>query len=251
MDKYMNKHLEELIEVVENIIEAGWHPSSRKGSTGIGKTFEDLLGKEEDNHDLPDFHDIEIKTRDKASNSMITLFTKSPSYPKGANTFLRNNFGVKDEFGNNILHMTVSGVNKTNSEKYAYDFKVEVDRKNEKLNLIVYNKNGEIVSDNVFWSFVDLKKQIDKKLKFIVIISGEVKKLENGQRAYKYNEIDLVTGLSVEKLLEAIESGDLKVDIRIGAYKSGKNKGKTHDHGTGFRINMLKLVEYANVEKIK
>ncbi len=26
------------------------------------------------------------------------------------------------------------------------------------------------------------------------------------------------------------------VDIRIGSYKSGKNKGKTHDHGTGFRI---------------
>ena len=26
------------------------------------------------------------------------------------------------------------------------------------------------------------------------------------------------------------------IDIRIGSYKSGKNLGKTHDHGTGFRI---------------
>lgn len=25
-------------------------------------------------------------------------------------------------------------------------------------------------------------------------------------------------------------------DVRIGAYKMGANKGKTHDHGSGFRI---------------
>lgn len=25
-------------------------------------------------------------------------------------------------------------------------------------------------------------------------------------------------------------------DIRIGSYKSGKNYGKAHDHGSGFRI---------------
>ena len=25
-------------------------------------------------------------------------------------------------------------------------------------------------------------------------------------------------------------------DIRIGSYKSGRNVGKAHDHGSGFRI---------------
>src|SRR5699024_7388273 len=63
-----------------------WHNETRKRKTAIEKTFEDLLDKEEDNNDLPDFYDIEIKTHETVINSMLTMFTKSPTYPKGANT---------------------------------------------------------------------------------------------------------------------------------------------------------------------
>ena len=35
----------------------------------------------------------------------------------------------------------------------------------------------------------------------------------------------------------------LKIDIRIGVYRTGKNKGKYHDHGTGFRINSRDFLE--------
>jgi hypothetical protein len=40
-------------------------------------------------------------------------------------------------------------------------------------------------------------------------------------------------------------------DIRIGSYSSGKNYGKPHDHGSGFRIkehNIIKL--YSNIEEV-
>ena len=43
--------------------------------------------------------------------------------------------------------------------------------------------------------------------------------------------------LCANKFKSAVESDKLKIDIRIGVYRSGKNKGKYHDHGTGFRIN--------------
>jgi len=33
-----------------------------------------------------------------------------------------------------------------------------------------------------------------------------------------------------------LESGDICFDLRMGAYKTGKRKGKSHDHGSGFRI---------------
>ena len=39
----------------------------------------------------------------------------------------------------------------------------------------------------------------------------------------------------------------MKIDIRIGVYKTGSNFGKTHDHGTGFRISDSNLIKYANV----
>lgn len=37
------------------------------------------------------------------------------------------------------------------------------------------------------------------------------------------------------------------IDIRIGVYASGKNKGKTHDHGTAFRIKLERLLQYATI----
>ncbi|MGP4865376.1 MvaI/BcnI family restriction endonuclease [Psychrobacter sp. T6-5] len=39
-------------------------------------------------------------------------------------------------------------------------------------------------------------------------------------------------------------------DVRIGAYKTGSKRGKTHDHGSGFRIkkeNMSLLYEQSIV----
>ena len=37
-------------------------------------------------------------------------------------------------------------------------------------------------------------------------------------------------------LLSLLEKGKVYVDLRIGQYHSGPNMGKTHDHGTAFRI---------------
>ncbi|TDL93344.1 MvaI/BcnI restriction endonuclease family protein [Macrococcus brunensis] len=245
----MSEYLDMLKEAVQKIIDDGWHETKRTGNTGIGKTFEDLLEKEEDNLDAPDFHDIEIKTHETAAKSLLTLFTKSPTNPRGANTILRNKYGKKDEYGNNILHQTVSGNRLTKSNSYLYDFKVEVDWENEVVRLEVYDKSENMIDNSVYWSFESLQKQLDRKLKYIAIISAE-SKIENNTKYYKYNSADLLTGLSVESLCEGIENGDIKIDIRIGAYHSGKKIGKTHDHGTGFRINMEKLLEYGEVKVI-
>ncbi|MGF3115368.1 MvaI/BcnI family restriction endonuclease [Facklamia sp. P12937] len=245
----MSEHLELLKEAIQNIIDGGWFESKRKGNTGIGKTFEDLLEKEEDNLDAPDFYDIEIKTHETAAGALLTLFTKSPTYPRGANTMLRNKYGKPDKYGNNILHQTVSGENKTNSKIYNYDFKINVDWKDQKLKLEVYDKMKILIDDSVYWSFDSIEKQLKKKLKYVAVISAE-SKIENGLKYYKYNSAQLLTDLTVTSLCKGIENGDVKIDIRIGAYHSGKNKGKTHDHGTGFRINISKLLEYGELSVI-
>ncbi len=238
--------LEELKSIFKTIQDAGWHESHRKGNTGIGKTFEDLLDKEEDNKDLPDFYDIEIKTHDEGGVSLVTLFTKSPSNPRGANTYLREKFGKYDEFGNKILHQTISATQPTTSNVYDYSFQVSVDWENERVYIVVYDKFGELIDGHIFWTFRDMENQLKRKLKKIALVSAN-KKEEEGIVYYKYNSIRLITGLNIISLVEAIDQGDVKIDIRIGAYKSGKNKGKTHDHGTGFRISERNLVKYAEI----
>ena len=52
--------------------------SVRKGPTGVGATFEYLIGKKEDRLDLPDFKGIEIKTKRGYSKSLINLFNAAP-----------------------------------------------------------------------------------------------------------------------------------------------------------------------------
>lgn len=246
----MSEHIEELREAMDEIIEGGWYKSTRKGPTGIGKTFEDLLKKEEDNHDLPDFHDIEIKTHEASVNALITLFTKSPTNPRGANSYLRENYGKLNEYGLKKLHATVIATKKTNSLTYDYDFQIKVDWENELIILNVFDKDNNVVDDSIFWSFESLEKQITKKLKYVAVIHTESKIVEN-EKYYNYKSAKLLRGLNVHGLCKGIENGDVKVDIRIGVYNSGKNKGKTHDHGTAFRIFYRDLFKYGETEIIK
>lgn len=61
----------------ETIKKLGWIKSIRKGSTGIGATFEKLLGINENSFEIPDFDGIEIKTKRNYSNSFTSLFNYS------------------------------------------------------------------------------------------------------------------------------------------------------------------------------
>lgn len=244
----MNENYEELKELFYQIKNMGWIASHRSGNTGIGKTFEDLLDKEEDNLSLPDFKNIEIKSQRNATSSMITLFTKSPDYPKSVNTFLRENFGnVSREYdGKKILHTTINAQN-FNTHISGNDFKILIDKANERLILQVKDhQTGEIIYENAYWSFENIKKALNKKLQFIAVVGAD-EKIEKGINYFQYNKIQLITGLTLENFLKALENGDIFVDIRIGVYNKGKNKGKTHDHGTGFRIKLGRLLRYATV----
>lgn len=250
--KYPSNYVQDLIDITEKITTTGWHSSTRSGSTGIGKTFEDLLNKKEDNLATPDFFDIEIKTRSRISNSLITLWTKSPSNPMGANSLLRERYGVpSDKFPDvKTLHVTVSGKNMTISSKYSHNFKIKVDRQSKRVILEVYDQSNKLIDNSTYWSFDVLTQQIEKKLKIIAIISADVRDTPEGKE-YKYHDIHLITGLTIDGLINAIESGDLKIDLRLGVYSSGKNKGKPHDYGTGFRMSLKKLEKYGVVKKIK
>jgi len=57
--------------------------------------------------------------------------------------------------------------------------------------------------------------------------------------------------LNIKKFKSAVEGNKLKIDIRIGMYRTGKNKGKYHDHGTGFRISKRDFLHlFDSFEKI-
>lgn len=230
------KNIGELLSLFIKISDMGWHRSTRSNNTGVGKTFEDLLEKEEDNLKEPDFKGIEIKTQRSGSGSYSTLFTASPSGPvRGENTRLRETYGnVDPESGLKTLHSSIFANRLTSFFNKLY-FKIDVDREDEKIYLLIFDNEENLLEKRTFWEFKILQKRLEKKLKILAYVESDSKYIE-GQEYFKYEKITLYKFKNFDKFLDLIEDGTIMIDIRIGVYKTGKNRGKSHDHGTGFRI---------------
>lgn len=214
-------------------VKGQWIPSSRIHNTGIGKTLEDLILKQEDNLSLPDLDGLEIKSQRLNSKSLVTLFTKSPTFPRGANTYLREKYGT-EENTHKIIHTTIYG-NKINNYKEKFGFKAEVDRINQKLNLNIYDNIGiELEKNKIHWSFQNLQNKF-KKIESIGYVTA-AHKIKDGTEYFRFENITLLLEPTFENLINNLENGLIAIDLRLGIYRSGKRQGKTHDHGTGFRI---------------
>lgn len=222
--------LEEVIKKLSVIRKSGFIKTHRSNDTGIGKTLEDLLGIAENNLSLPDIGELELKAKRIESNSMLTIVTKSPQ-PRGANRVLFDNYKYKDVKGCFNLHSTVYG-----SRYNPQGFKIAI--RDDKL-ILENKKNIEIYWPVSIFDSV-LKSKSDKILVVFAETKGE-KKTENEQ--FHYIEAHLLFSLNTGKFKNAITNDKLKVDIRIGAFRSGIHKGMYHDHGTGFRINKRDFLE--------
>ena len=88
-----------------------------------------------------------------------------------------------------------------------------------------------------------------KKLDYIAYIKAETK-TENGKELFNFKRAILLSGLTFDKFIRFIKEGLILYDIRIGVYRSGKLKGKTHDHGSGFRVLKNNLNKVFKMEEI-
>jgi len=216
--------LKKLKEQLEKIKLMGFVKTHRAHDTGVGKTLEDLLNIKENNLRLPDVGDVELKAKRIDSGSMLTIATKSPE-PRGVNRVLFEKCKYLDKEKQFNLHSTVCG-----------------SRKNPQLFQIVFENNHLVLKNKygieAYWpiSIFDdvLKAKSNKILLAFAKTEGE-RKTKNEK--FHYTEVYLLSNLNIRKFKSAIEDDKLKIDIRIGVYRSGKDKGKYHDHGTAFRIN--------------
>lgn len=215
----------------------GFIKSKRSHNTGIGKTFEDYLGVNENNIKDPDFEGFEVKSQRYLTSSKITLFTKSPTYPQNANYYIKDKYGVFDTTCNKIkkIHTSFFG-DRENTYLRKYSFKLNIDRKKKKIFFIIKDLlNKKILNSNIHYTFndiIDSTKKLDKL--FVVTADTKVKR---GKEYFHFKNATLFIGFNFDKFLNLIEQGKIQYDIRIGAYRSGQNKCKPHDHGSGFRID--------------
>lgn len=231
-----------IIEEFKRIRELGFVPSKRSNNTGIGKTFEDYLGVIENNLKESDYEGFEVKSKRALSSSFLTLFTKSPNHPAGANTILRDSFGENyEEYpGLKKLHTSIFS-HRFNTYRGLYGFKIENDKNTQVIKIIIKDlQTDKIISDNIHWTYKEISNTLENKIQALFYVNADCKTIEDTEY-FHYTSAVIYLNPTLENFLKLVDDGKLMIDIRIGSYKSGKNHGKTHDHGTGFRIKPIDL----------
>lgn len=200
----------------------------------------------ENNLDKPDLAGYEIKSHRELSQSYSTLFTKAPSFPKGANAYLKDRFGIPYENNSNLKRLHTSMfADKTNTYAGKYAFRLINDRANKRILIAIYSLNTKkLIDASCGYTYEDLEKRLNKKLKNLFFVKAKTKTKKDGKECFYFYEAAIYEKFSFDNFLKLLDKGLIMYDIRIGSYQSGKNIGKAHDHGSGFRIlekNLCKL----------
>lgn len=244
---YMQEEINKLKKEFIRIKNMGYIKATRGGTTGVGKTFEDLIGKEEDTTPNPDFKGIEIKTKRAYSYSYTTLFNATP-IGKGPYEIKRlvNKYGYPDKIlkNNKVLNVDVYA-NHSTLVANKFLFKLIIDRKEEKLFLEIYDKNLNFLEKEAFWTFQVLEQRLNQKLKYLAFIKAWPNKINNEQY-YKYTSIEFYELKSFKEFLSLIESGIIRVTFTIGVFRQGERIGSIHDRGTSFNIQEINLEKLFN-----
>jgi len=231
-----NKKLkEEFIKIKEK----GWVKSLNKGSNGIGFTFEELLGIQKNELEIPDYNGIELKTRRYSSTSYIVLFSSTPEgkYYHEVER-IKNTYGYPhSKFKQyKVLNNSVYG-NKLNKIGQKYYFKLDVDRKQRKIYLLVYDKHKNLVEREVYWDFDILEEKIYRKLKILALVKAYSKKDRYEDWEYfKYDSIKIYFLKDFNCFINLVEEGIIRVNFKLNIKTREEKIGQIHDHGTSFDI---------------
>lgn len=250
---YTDEDAKKFREAFEAVRNAGEHKSKRSNSTGIGKTLEDAIGVLENNIDAPDLHGFEIKGQRALTESLVTLVTKSPTSKKKVNAYLRQNFGYPDsEIPNvKVLHATIYH-GKWSDIVGGYGYKLRLDEANQRLYVDIRETSTKrVLAEQIYWEYEFLRKKFDGKLKHLAFVQSSTREDGRGFEWFTFKHCTLYSGVTFERFKTAILNDQLAVDIRLGVYRTGSNKGKLHDHGTAFRVKKENLtLLYPHQEKI-
>lgn len=209
----------------------GWIATHRAGNTGIGKTLEDLLGIVENNYQEPDFGEYELKASRLNSNSMLTLFTKSPM-PRGSNTALRLTYGYASSAYDNdekVLHTTLNALDFVKIANTGHYLKVDYVVGHPSDKIVIKSETGYF---NAYWNVEELRANFESKYPNKLVYVKAESRGTGVLEQFRFRQAYVCDGFSYDGFLELLQQGKIYVDLRIGQYPNGR----THDHGTAFRI---------------
>jgi hypothetical protein len=162
---------------------------------------------------------------------MLTMLTRAPQ-PARANTYLRLKYGYSSSVYDNdekVLHSTLTAQRFVPIQSTGFKLKIVCD--DNKISIA-----SEEGIEDIYWDRENLRKAFNKKYKGKFVFAKADSRGTGADEEFHFIEAYEVSGFDYDAMIELLLQGKILVDLRIGQYHQGKNKGKTHDHGTGFRI---------------
>lgn len=240
----MENTIKKLKKEFDRIAKKGYIRGIYNNSASIGRTFENELKLPRNTMEIPDYEGVEIKTRRTYSKSYITLFTAIPDGDRPQEIErLKNAYGYpyKKDKRYKTLYANIYGNIKTfGGVKYQY--KLDVDRKNKKIYLCVYDRFNNLIEREVYWSFMYLESKIMLKLQILAVVNAWPKQID-GWNYFRYHRIEFYLFKDFEVFLRLIEDGVIRITFKVDIHKDEEHYGQTYDHGCSFDIQEKDIVK--------
>jgi hypothetical protein len=224
--------LGELLEGFDRISNMGWIETQREGDTGIGYTFETLMGLKENNDQEADFKGIEIKCKgvkegEKTSSQKINLFQSAPIWMEkdSAKTRLRK-IGQVGEDGRYRCHSQVT------ARRNNIGLLLEILNAEEK---ILLRKNTLTIG---FWPFALLSKRLREKHSRAVFIKAKVRN-ENSRSQFKFEQLIYCERPSIFQFVRLVSERSIVFEFLM----SETEKGHVRNRGYPWRLVREQLLE--------
>ena len=219
----------------------GWIRSLRQGPTGIGYTFESLLGKSEDSLCVPDFDGIEIKTHRKNSRSYINLFNYNPigntSY-EVKRIFEKYGYISRKDKTRKVFYCSVYS-NYIIDAGLNYKLSLYVDYLERRIYLLVFDRIGRLIEKESYWNFDILEDKLYSKMNVLAYIEAQSKQY-NTCEFFKYESIKFYKLKNFDVFIQLVDKGIICVNFKVSGYKN-EGLGLIDSHGVSFCIGTNNL----------
>jgi hypothetical protein len=216
--------LYELLEHFDRVHSMGWINSMRAGDTGIGYTFETLVGIEENNDQCADYKGIEIKCKQLKGGSShagkINLFQQAPIWAKDEPSIERlRKIGKLEDTGRYSCYSQVTTT--ANNLQLAL-------RPNQEKSQIDLLKKVELLG---CWPYELLEARLQEKHSRTVFVKADIKTSSSGQQ-FRYKEVVYCERPSIERFVDLVKTRQLVFEFLM----SEKEGSRVRNHGYPWRL---------------
>lgn len=232
--------LNELLQRFDAVKSQGWIDTMRPGDTGIGYTFETLLGIEENNDQVADFQGIEIKCKgmkdgEVTGSTKINLFQAGPTWSSQSNA--RDRIRVLGRMGDDGLYACYSQVTTAPNNLGLL------------LNVVDLSSKIDLRKDTVelgYWSFSQLEARLTEKHSRTAFVKAKTRKVKNTPQ-FSYEELVYCDKPSIQRFIDLVSHRNIVFEFTM----SEKPDGSIRNHGYPWRLIRSEFLDQLFAFQIK